>query len=305
MNKACPYCHVDDFRLLDFFALDYFSPSLCRNCGKLVRNSGWSQLLGPVTTVLLMASILLLTRWIPEWLAFSLLILLAPLPILFFAKPTKFDYSKQNPSPFHPNPKNDKRIVVHGWDEDEMRRIVDDFIIESAADKPLKVEIHKRFDQEFSLTFPEDLSPFDFAALVNYLNYPIDFEVSNRSIVVAGKTSLNSDFQGIPASLVGKKAIVYVPEGDQDYTVVHMHSEVGNSCSISLADASSIWQPIPDAKLSSQVKMLVNQDDEIHFDDRAFAVAAARPAVCSCPTRTDCANLQPGGIHRFQIMAKT
>ena len=258
MNKACPYCHVDNFRLLDLFVLDYFSPSLCRHCGKLVRNSGWSQLLGPVTTVLVIGLIFLLTSRLPEWIAFSLLILLAPLPILFFAKPTKFAYPKQDSRPFHPNPKNDKCIVVHGWNEDELRRIVDDFINENTADNPLKVEFHKRFDQEFSLTFPEDLSPFDFAALVNYLNYPIDFELSNHSIVVAGKTSLTSDFQGIPAQLVGKKAIVYVPEGAQDYTVVHFHSEAGNNFSISLADPSTRWQPIVDARLSSQLRMLVN-----------------------------------------------
>lgn len=257
MNKECPHCHIDKFRLLDLFTLDYFSPSQCRNCGKLVRNSGWSQFLGPVTTVLLVVSILFLTPWLPEWVAFSLLILLAPLPILLFAKPIKFVYPQENVPPFDPDPGNDKLIIVRGWKEDELRRIIDDFVNQDTAQSPLKVDTCKRYDQEFILTFPEDISPFDFAALVNYLNYPIDFELSNRSIAVAGKSSLSSDFQGIPAPLVGKKATVYVPENDQDYTVVHMHTDSGNSFSISLADLSSTWQPIRYAKLPSQVRLLV------------------------------------------------
>ncbi|HEY0349591.1 MAG TPA: hypothetical protein VGC60_15695, partial [Pyrinomonadaceae bacterium] len=139
--------------------------------------------------------------------------------------------------------------------EEELHKIIDDFGAQD-SNLPSSLEVQRVYDDYFRLTFPEDLSPFDFAALVNYLNYPFDFDLALHTIAVAGKTSLNSDFQGIPAPLVGSKAIVYVPEDDQDYTVVHLHSEAGNSFSISLADSSSRWQPILDAKLSSQVRML-------------------------------------------------
>jgi hypothetical protein len=261
MTKECPHCHEGTFGWRELIALDYFTPDQCKACGKLVRNDGVRQfLIFPAILAALLVGIVVfaLTPSSLQPLDVIFIILLVGVSNIFLAKPAKIELPKADLPPFSPDPNNDKMIVVTGWNEDELRRIVDDFINESTGDAPLKIEIHRRFDQEFSLTFPEDLSPYDFAALVNYLNYPIDFELSNRSIAVAGTTSLNSDFQGIPSSLVGKKATVYVPEDDRDYTVVHMHSEVGNSFSISLADPSSIWQPILDAKLSSQVRMLVN-----------------------------------------------
>ena len=261
MMKKCPHCQEDTFGWRELIALDYFTPDQCKACGKLVRNDGVRQfLIFPAILAALFVGIVVFSL-IPsslQPLGVIFIILLVGLSNILLAKPAKIELPDADLPPFTPDFNNDKMINVTGWNEEELNRIVDDFINESIGDAPLKVEIHKRFDQDFSLTFPEDVSPFGFAALVNYLNYPIDFELLNHTIAVAGKTSLTSDFQGIPASLVGKKAIVYVPQDDQHYTVVHMHSESGNSFSISLADPSSMWQPIPDAKLSSQVRMLVN-----------------------------------------------
>jgi hypothetical protein len=261
MMKKCPHCQEDTFGWRELIALDYFTPDQCKACGKLVRNDGVRQfLIFPAILAALFVGIVIfsLTPSSLQPLGVIFIILLIGLSNILLAKPAKIELPEADPPPFSPDPNNDKMIVVTGWNEEELHRIVDDFINESTGDVPLKVEIHTRFDQDFSLSFPEDISPFDFAALVNYLNYPIDFELLNHRIAVAGRTSLSSDFQGIPAQLVGRKAIVYVPEDDQDYTVVHMHIEAGENFSISLADPSSMWQPIPNAKLSSQVKMLVN-----------------------------------------------
>src|SRR5882724_2611819 len=261
MTKKCPHCQEDTFGWRELIALDYFTPDQCKACGKLVRNDGVRQfLIFPAILAALFAGIVVfsLTPSSLQPLGVIFIILLVGLSNILLAKPAKIKLPEADLPPFSPDPHNDKMIVVTGWNEEELNRIVDDFINESTADVPLKVEIHKRFDQDFSLSFPEDVSPSDFAALVNYLNYPIDFELLNHTIEVAGKTSLSSDFQGITAPLVGKKATVYVPEGDQHYTVVHLHCEEGSNFSISLADPFTRWQPILDAKLSSQVKMLVN-----------------------------------------------
>ena len=255
MNKECPYCHVDGFGLMDLFELDYFHPSLCPNCKKLVRNSGWSQFLGPATTLLLLIGVLLLTGWLPEWLIFSLIIFLGPLPMLLFARPVKTPVTEQAPPPFTRDPNNDKLIVVSGWSEQELRKILADFSAEDVSSLGCEIEIQKRFENEFRLTFPKDVSALDFAALVNYLNYPIDFDPGDRSIVVAGKTTLTADFEGIPKSLLGKKAVLYVPENDEEYTTVYLHAEDGNNFANFMQEPA--WQRVTEARFGNKAKLLI------------------------------------------------
>ena len=91
--------------------------------------------------------------------------------------------------------------------------------------------------------------------LINYLAYPFDLDSKNRSIIVGGKTTLNSGFEGIDSSLVGKKAILYVPENDQDHDVVYMQTE----SEVNLANTFSElkWVKVKDARLSNEVKNLI------------------------------------------------
>ena len=260
MMKRCPHCQEDTFGWRELIVLDYFTRDQCKACGKLVRNDGVRQfLIFPAILAALFAGIVVfsLTPTSLQPLGIIFIILLVGLSNILLAKPAKVELPKADLPPFTPDPNNDKVIIVTGWNEEELHKILDDFGAQDSNAPPL-LEIHRCDDKYFRLTSPEDLSPFDFAALVNYLNYPFDFDLALHTIAAGGKTSLNSDFQGIPAQLVGSKAIVYVPEDDQDYTVVHLHSEAGNSFSVSLADPSSMWRPILDAKLSSQVRMLVN-----------------------------------------------
>ena len=258
MMKRCPHCQEDTFGWRELVVLDYFTRDQCKACGKLVRNDGVRQfLIFPAILAALFVGIVVfsLTPNSLQPLGVIFIILLVGLSNILFAKPAKVELPKVDRPPFTPDPNNDKVIIVTGWNDEELNKILDDFGAQD-SDSPPQIEVQSRYDEYFRLTFPEDLSPFDFAALVNYLNYPFDFDLALHTIAAGGKTSLSSDFQGIPAPLVGSKAIVYAPEDDQDYTVVHLHSEAGASFSISLADSSSRWQPILDAKLSSQVRML-------------------------------------------------
>ncbi|SRR6266404_9432364 len=254
-TKECPHCHVDDFGWWDLFGLDYFHPSECRNCGKLIRNSGWSQFLGPVTTVLLIVAVFSLSYWFPEWIVISLLIFLLPLPILLFAKPLKVESASALVPPFNPDPNNDKLIIVSGWNEEELRDILDDFVEEDlSVFAAFRIETQKRLENSFALTFPEDIHPAEFVSLINYLAYPVNFGPDGRSIVVAGRTTLNSDFDGLPKSLEGKKALLYLPENDEDYDVVYLQTESGVSLAKSFNEGA--WREVKDARLSSAAKSL-------------------------------------------------
>lgn len=260
MNKECPHCGVDDFRLWDLFnlTLNYSTPSECRNCGGLVRISGSSRFLTLLTTALLaVLGFVLLSPFVPEWLVISLLIALIPLPTMLFAKPVKAEDPQTDSSPFTPDPDNDKAILIQGWNEDELRKILDDFVEQDlSVFAAFRIEIQKRFENSFALTFPEDIHPDEFVSLINYLAYPFRFDLAGRSIIVAGKTTLNSDFDGLPKSLEGKKALLYLPEDDDDYQVVYLQIESGVTLAKSFNEGT--WQQVKDARLSSAVKSLTS-----------------------------------------------
>jgi hypothetical protein len=258
VNKQCPHCGVDNFGLWDLFklTLDYSAPSECRSCGGLVRNSGWSQLLTLLTTALVLVfDLVFLSRLVSESLALCLLIALIPLPTMFFAKPVKAEDQQPNPSPFNPDPDNDKAILIQGWNEDELRQILDDFVQEDlSAFAAFRIEIAQRLENSFALTFPEDVHPDEFLSLLNYLGYPTGFDRAGRSIIVAGRTTLNSDFDGLPKSLAGKKALLYLPEHDDNNDFVYLETESDETLAKSLNEGT--WRKVKDARPSSAVESL-------------------------------------------------
>ena len=252
MNKECPHCRVDAFRLRDLFQLDYFHPSQCPNCGGLIRNSGWSQFLGPAITIVWLFVGGSALRFLPEWLVFSILILTVPLPWLILSKPVRADTPRVDFPPFTPDLHNDKSIVVKGWNETELSKIIDDFIDQKPS-VPLRVEKHKRFDREWELHFPDDFPAFDFIAMVNYLNYPLDVPTP-EDVSILGKATLTSDFQGMPEKFIGTKAIFYIPEEDYDFDVVFVETE--NHANFRYSVSQQMWASVRDGRIPSEVAML-------------------------------------------------
>jgi hypothetical protein len=197
----------------------------------LVRNSGWRQLFAPLAIISIILAAISLSEFLPSdkgvfLIPFAVIVL--PLLLVLIAKPVKAEGPQTDASPFTPDPHNDKAILIQGWNEDELRRILDDFVEEDlSAFAAFRIEIAKRFENSFALTFPEDVHPAEFLSLINYLAYPINFDTAGRSIIVAGKTTLNSDFDGLPKSFEGKKALLYLPEHDEDYDVVFLQTDSG------------------------------------------------------------------------------
>lgn len=258
MNQQCPHCGVDDFRLWDLckLTLAYSTPSECRNCGGLVRNSGRGQFLTLLTTALLIVvDFVFLSPLVPEWIVLASLMALIPLPTLLFAKPVEAEISNADLQPFAPDPDNDKVIIVSGWNQDELSKALDDFTGQNMSGRPTRIAIHERFENLYYLTFPEDISVFNFVAMVNYLNYPIDIGSPERKIAVAGKTTLDSAFAHLPDSCRGESAIFYVPDNDEDYDLVHMQSETGVTFAISFNQGRG-WRRVDDPRLPAQVKAL-------------------------------------------------
>ncbi len=161
---------------------------------------------------------------------------------------------------FISNPQNDKVIVVEGWNEAEIQKIIHDFIetYKNGGYPAYTIEPHKQGENLYRLTFPRDIHPLLFTFLVNFVAYPFDLDLKNRTILVGGKTTLDSGFDGIDSTLFGKKAILYVPENDQDYDVVYMQTESGSNLKNSFTWGK--WKRINEARLSDDVKNIIGGD---------------------------------------------
>ncbi len=258
MHKKCPHCHEETFGWRELLTLDSFNPKECKNCHKLVRNSGWRQLLAPLAIISLMLAAMPLSEFIPpdkEAFLIPVALIVLPLVLVLITKPVKAEVPQTDLSAFTPDPHNDKAILIQGWNEDELRQILDDFVEQDlSAFAAFRIEITKRFENSFALTFPEDIHPDEFVCLINYLAYPFDFGLAGRSIIVAGKTTLNSDFDGLPKEFAGKKALLYLPENDDDYQVVYLQVESGATLAKSFNEGD--WRKVKDARLSSEVMSL-------------------------------------------------
>lgn len=156
-----------------------------------------------------------------------------------------------------PDPRNDKVIVVEGWNDAEIRKVISDFIrtYEDEGYPAYTIEPHKQSENLYRLSFPQDIHPQLFTFLVNYIAYPFDLDLTNRFIIVAGQTTLSPAFEGVGASLAGQKAILYIPENDEDHDVVYLRTESGVHLANSFTDVK--WKTVNDARLSNQVKNLV------------------------------------------------
>lgn len=163
------------------------------------------------------------------------------------------------PPSFTPNPQNDKVVLVKGWEENEIRKIVRDFIqtYENDGYPAYTIEPQKPSENLYRLTFPQDIHPRLFIFLVNYVAYPFDLDLKNRSIVVGGKTTLSAGFEIDPA-LVGKKAIFYIPEKDEERSVVYMQTESGVTLAKSFSEME--WKRVDDPRLPNEVTNLVRGD---------------------------------------------
>jgi hypothetical protein len=262
MPRNCPYCNEETFGWRDLITLGPFALAECKNCHNLVRNSGWRQLIAPLIFISIFLATLPLWKFIPSETSVLLIpvaVIVLGMVLVLTAKPVKTELPQADLSPFTPDPNNDKAILIQGWNEDELREILNDFVEQDlSAFVAFRIEIQQRFENSFALTFPEDIHPDEFVSLINYLGYPIGFGLAGRSIIVAGQTTLNSDFDGLPKSVEGEKALLYLLENDEDHDVVYLQTESGVTLAKSLNER--VWRRVKDARLSIAVESLVSEE---------------------------------------------
>jgi hypothetical protein len=253
--KECPHCHEDTFGASQLFGLDYFGIEECIECKKSVRNDGFRQFLVLPSILGMILVGLLLFSIVPDVLqpfSFLLILILIALAVILLAKPVKVEHEVILPA-FSPDRENDKVITVSGWNEVELRQILDGFIAENDSGwPPYRIELHKEHENCFRLTFPDDIHPSLFAILVNYAMYPLEFGITSRKIVVKGRTTLHEAFDGIPEELFGQRAVLYTPDDDEEYDAVYLQTETGLNFGNTLGENN--WRPIAVARAGAAEK---------------------------------------------------
>ncbi len=153
---------------------------------------------------------------------------------------------------------NDKVLIVEGWSDEEIKKIISDFIktYEKDGYPEYIIESKKYGIDTYRLTFPKDIHPLLFTFLVNYVAYPFGMEYENRTIVIVGKTTLTIGFEGIDSTQFGQRAILYIPANDVDHDIVYLQTRSGTNFANSFT--TCIWKSVSDARLSNQIKKLTD-----------------------------------------------
>ena len=154
---------------------------------------------------------------------------------------------------------NDKEMLVRGWKNEELRRILDDFkaMYRERLAAEFAMAVHPMPDGVMRITFPTDIPAPLFAWLVNYIRYPKDFDLSARSIVVLGRTTLSAAFEPAEKKMIGQRAIFYVPTDDREYDLVFVR--VG-AATYELSFARGAWKIMTNDRLPPGLDALLKKE---------------------------------------------
>jgi hypothetical protein len=152
---------------------------------------------------------------------------------------------------FVPDPANHIAVSVRGWNNAEIKKILSDDFSAYDLSPDSTVVVTAKPDGTFVLTFPNDIEPRLLYFLVNYIQYPRDFDLKHRSIGVLGRVVITPAFGAPDPKFVGEQAQIFVPADDSEYDLVYAKLETGEVYSISFTDL--IWRRVESARMPHTV----------------------------------------------------
>jgi hypothetical protein len=144
---------------------------------------------------------------------------------------------------------SDKLLFARGWSEAELRKIIADF--EHMYTGRLPASFSNNIDSDehgvLRVSLPNDIEPRFFCWLINYVQYPKNFDFRARSILAAGTATVAENF--LPSSgesYVGKRIVLYIPTHDTGYDL--LYGRVGGK-SYEYLFSSERWRRVEDARI--------------------------------------------------------
>ena len=152
------------------------------------------------------------------------------------------------------DPANGEEVVVRGWTNEELSGILTDFADLSGSDlgPHFDYEVHARDNGSIRITFPHDIPAQQFSFLINYLQYPKNYDLKGHSISVVGKAIISAKFKPPTKSLIGQTATFYIPKDDQDFDLVYVC--VGDE-TFENSFAALHWKRVVDSRIPPDVEI--------------------------------------------------
>jgi hypothetical protein len=151
----------------------------------------------------------------------------------------------------HVVPNERVHFVVHGWNEHQLSKILIDF----HSMYKVAGTISRPSGDILRISFEDGIAPTDLAFLVNYIQYPFEFEVDERVVRSLAVVTLGPEF-GIPSpDLDGQRAFIFVPANDKEHDLVHLMIEGVETYRISFTDMK--WRTLDDARWRPELDELV------------------------------------------------
>jgi len=149
---------------------------------------------------------------------------------------------------------NGKEIVVRGWTNEELSGILTDFADAYNNDlgPNFDYEVQPHDNGSVRITFPHDIPPLQFSFLINYVQYPKNYDLKRRSISVVGKALITPDFHPPSKGMAGQNAIFYIPSNDQKNDLVYVR--VGDE-TFENSFAARRWKRVTDSRIPPGVEI--------------------------------------------------
>jgi hypothetical protein len=158
---------------------------------------------------------------------------------------------------YTPDPNNRKQVLARGWSEDDFRKILADFLKLYPDYSPtVETSFRRPSADTLIVTFPQDVPDQLFPFLVNYAQYPRDFDLTTRTVTVIGKAVVSSKFEGNPeGKYIGTEAVFYSPANDTKYDEVYIQAD-GETFIMPFSFGG--WKRTDDPRLPADFEKLVS-----------------------------------------------
>lgn len=173
---------------------------------------------------------------------YVVLVFLLSLPIVGLAEPATSCEKFQ--------PTDEKVIVTHGWNKDELQGIIHDFMMKypDTMGAIARLSIDLSCGYLYRLHFSNSLDDEKFFYLINYLQYPERYESESRKIWIVG-FSLPS----LPRIGQSELLAIFVPSKDVKFDVVYGCNFKLESCySYSFQHAG--WEAVSDGRVPQNIR---------------------------------------------------
>lgn len=148
-----------------------------------------------------------------------------------------------------PMPPDAIAVAVGGWERDELERIWAEFAARyELRDCPASIECAS--GGVCVMRFPHGLDEYGFCFLINYLHYPVGFDLKRRRLAVIGRMRVPGSAESPAVDRRKGWATLYVPADDRDRDLIFIRTAAGDRFRMSFTDMA--WRPTSDARLRAE-----------------------------------------------------